>query len=150
MRAPFAVLSAALLLLSTAIACNDDHSPTSPANLHDALTVSSISPPAGATVAAGGTIRCQVTLHWNLTSSTAAELYLLSWWDGKLIQTLASQDLQRLTSRSGETTQSILLAFPVESAGETRRLRFEIVPEGAGEPSATYEVSYTVERLESP
>jgi hypothetical protein len=139
-RTPIALLGSILILLVPGIGCNDDDSPTAPANPVDTLTVQNVSPPSGATVAPG-TVRCQGTLRWNLVSSETGRLVLMSWWDGRILQTLATENLQEVNSRLGETTFSVLVALPAESAGRTRRLRFMLLPQGAVEPSASFEVN---------
>ena len=142
-RTPIAVLGSILILLVPVFGCNDDRSsPTAPANPVDTLTVQNISPPAG--TVAPGTVRVQATLRWNLVSSATGRLILTSWWDGRILQTLGSQNLQAVNTGGGETTFSFPVALPAESAGQTRRLRFSLLPQGAEEASASFDVSYTV------
>jgi hypothetical protein len=139
----FAVLSMVLVLLVPAMACNDDHSPTSPMNTHDTLTLESINPMGG--IVPAGNVRCQATLRWEMLSSATGDLIVASWWENRILETLRTENRQHLEMRRGQTTLSFPLSFPAESAGRTRLLQFLLVPEASGgEASASFNVLYTV------
>ena len=139
---PLTVLSAALVLLVPAVACNEDHSPTSPENSHDALALQSINPMGGTLPA--GTVRGEAAVHWTMVSATTGQLRLTSWWEDRLVETFRVEKLQQLGMRRGDTSVSFLVALPAESEGRTRVLKFELVPQGEYEATASFEVRYTV------